>query len=167
MRVLAIMLVTALLAVAGSSISVPHSATPLPTPAVSGGSCAFGNMEIATASSFDQSTSPGFVKLRSAGSITFKQNRTGCVAGTFFANAGNGDGGDHVLLRVLLDGTACAPFTSGYIFANSGTDFTSHAAAFFCGARIVPGKHMVQVQYASGLGGNAEIFQRTLEVSHR
>jgi hypothetical protein len=95
------------------------------------------------------------------------QNATGCVAGTFFANAGNETDGDHVLLQVLLDGKACPPLSSGYIFANSGQDFSSHMAAFFCGARIAAGKHSVQVQYASGQGGNAELFQRTLEVTHQ
>jgi hypothetical protein len=145
-----------------AEIGPPHK----PAPAVSGGSCSFRTTEIATASSFDQSSSASFVRLRAAGSIAFRQDKTGCVAGTFFANAGNGDEDDHILLQVLLDGTACAPLTDGYIFANSGADISSHSTAFFCGAKIAPGKHTVQIQYASGLGGSAEIFQRTLEVTH-
>ncbi|HEX3666124.1 MAG TPA: hypothetical protein VHU23_12945 [Rhizomicrobium sp.] len=146
--------------------AAPPASSPGHVPAVGSGSCSFRTTEIATASAFDQSTSSNFVKLRDAGLITFEQAKAGCVAGTFFANAGNGDDGDHILLQVLLDGTPCAPFSNGYIFANSGSDFSSHSAAFFCGAKIAAGKHAVQVEYASGLGGNAEIFQRTLEVSH-
>jgi hypothetical protein len=169
MRTLA-MVLTALAATAsfasGADAGAP-GAHQQSAPGVGGGSCNFATTEIATASSFDQSTSANFVKLANAGSVTFTQNRTGCVAGTFFANAGNGDDGDHVLLQVLLDGAPCVPLTASYIFANSGTDLSSHSAAFFCGARIAPGRHVVLVQYASGLGGPAEIFQRTLEVTHQ
>ncbi len=170
MRVHAIALISAVTVTASAFISVAHAAatgTSLrPTPAASSGSCTFRNTEIAAASSFDQSNSASFVKLKEAGSITFTQDKAGCVAGTFFANAGNGDDGDHILLQVLLDGAGCAPLTGGYIFANSGSDISSHSVAFFCGAKIAPGKHVIQVQYASGLGGSAEIFQRTLEVTH-
>ncbi|HEX4160292.1 MAG TPA: hypothetical protein VHY79_17640 [Rhizomicrobium sp.] len=170
MGVHATALTAALTIFAGSFLSAAHAAatrpSPRPAPAVSSGSCSFKSTEIAAASSFDQSISASFVRLGDAGSITFTQDKTGCVGGTFFANAGNGDPDDHILLQILLDGTPCAPLTSGYIFANSGPDVTSHSAAFFCGARIAPGKHRVQVQYASGLGGDAQIFQRTLEVTH-
>lgn len=170
MRVHAIALTVILTLSVGSLISVARPATvspPLrPDPANISGSCTFKHTEIASASSFDQTTSASFVRLGEAGSVAFTQNNTGCVAGSFFANAGSGDDGDHVLLQVLLDGVACAPLTGGYIFANSDGDLSSHSAAFFCGARIAPGKHIVQVQYASGLGGNAEVFQRTLEVTH-
>lgn len=133
-------------------------------PVVSRGTCTFKTTEIAASASYDESASTSFVSLKDAGSITFVQARTGCVAGTFFANAGNET--DHVLLQVLLDGTACAPLTGDYIFANSGPDFSSHSVRFFCGAQIVPGKHVIQVQFASGVGGNSQLFQRTLEVTH-
>ena len=151
------------------SPAMAHAAGPTRRPAsvTVSASCAFRNTEIATASSFDQSNSTSFVRLAEAGSITFTQSQTGCVAGSFFANAGSDDVADHVLLQVLLDGAPCPPLEAGYIFANSGQDFSSHSAGFFCGARIPPGRHTIQVQYASGLGGSAEIFQRTLEVSHQ
>jgi hypothetical protein len=161
-------LTAAFIVTAGSSASVAHAAAthpPLrPAPAVSSGSCAFKKTEYATANAFDESTSENFVNLGDAGSITFAQNGTGCVAGTFFANAGSSVAGDHIGLQVLLDGSACAPLSSGYIFAD--TDFSSHSAAFFCGARVAPGKHTIQVQYHSGFGGNVLFFQRTLEVNH-
>lgn len=135
---------------------------------VSTGSCAIKKTEIATSASFDESTSQSFVNLGDAGSITFIEGTTGCVAGTFFANAGNTANNDNVVLQILLDNsTACAPLTGGYVFANSGTDLSSHAVAFFCGASIAPGAHTIQVQYHSGFGGNVEFFQRTLEVTHK
>lgn len=159
---------TAILAlISNSLISTAHSA-PMRPPVrliqtASSGSCSFKKTEYAAASSFDQSTSQDFVNLGDAGSVTFIQNGTGCVAGTFFANASS-VAGDHVGLRVLLDGTPCAPLTNGYIFAD--TESSSHSAAFFCGTRIAAGKHTVQVQYHSGFGGNVQFFQRTLEVNH-
>lgn len=167
MYVQAMALSVALTALAGS-MSRAHSAGPSLwiAPTMSSGSCVFKNTEIATADSFDESTSTSFVGLRDAGSISFRQATTGCVAGFFFANAGNGNAGDHVLLQILLDGALCAPLTGGYIFANSGEDGTSHSVAFFCGAKIPLGKHSIQVQYASGLGGKSTFFQRTLEVAH-
>jgi len=157
-----------LVVLTGFSASCAATGTPplRPAPAASGGSCAFRSTEFAAASSFDQSTSTSFVKLREAGTVAFTQGKAGCVGGAFFANAGSDDVADHVLLQVLLDGAPCAPLFSGYIFANSGQDFSSHSTGFFCGARIAPGKHTIQVQFASGLGGNAEIFQRTLRVDH-
>ena len=171
MRVHAMALAAALTVSQGCFLSVAHAAATSPSsqpaPAVSSGSCGFKTTEIAAAASFDQTTSASFVKLKDAGSVTFTQSTTGCVAGTFFANGGNEADGDHVLLQIVLDGAPCAPLSSGYIFANSGSDFSPHMAAFFCGARISPGKHTVQVQYASGQGGNAEFFQRTLEVTHQ
>lgn len=158
----------ALIVTMGFLMSAAHAAAthpPLrPSPVVSSGSCTFKKTEYAAANSFDESTSENFVNLRDAGSITFTQNGTGCVAGTFFANAGSAAAGDHIGLQVLLDGAACAPLTNGYIFAD--IDFSSHSAAFFCGTNIAPGKHTIQVQYQSGFGGNAQFFQRTLEVNH-
>ena len=127
------------------------------------GSCTFRKTEYATASSFEESTSQDFVTLKEAGAITFTQDGIGCVAGTFFANAGSG-GGEHIGLQVLLDGIPCAPLGAGYIFAE--TEFSAHSVAFFCGAGITAGKHTIQVQYRSGFGGNVQFFQRTLEVRH-
>jgi hypothetical protein len=171
MRISAVALIAALVVSQAWFMSVAQAAAaaspPQPGATTSSGSCSFKTTEIAAASSFDQTNSASFVKLKEAGSITFTQNATGCVAGTLFGNAGNEADGDHVLLEVLLDGAPCAPLSSGYIFANAGQDFSSHMAAFFCGAKIAPGKHTVQVQFASGLGGNAEFFQRTLEVTHQ
>lgn len=171
MRVHAVAL-TAVLAISqGPVLAASRAAAPNPAPqagvAISSGSCSFKNTEIAAAASFDQTNSASFVKLKDAGSIAFTQSATGCVAGTFFANGGNETDGDHVLLQILLDGAPCAPLSSGYIFANSASDFSSHMVAFFCGAKIAPGKHVVQVLFASGQGGDAEFFQRTLEVTHQ
>lgn len=151
----------------GTALAAAPNLSPQAGAAVSSGSCTFKSTEIAAAASFDQTNSASFVRLKDAGSITFTQSMTGCVAGTFFANSGNDTDGDHVLLQILLDGVPCAPLSSGYIFANSAGDVSSHVTAFFCGAKIVPGKHTVQVQYASGQGGNADFFQRTLEVTHQ
>jgi hypothetical protein len=135
-----------------------------PVPAVSAGSCSFTKREYAAANSLDESTSENYVNLKDAGSIAFTQSKSGCVAGTFFANAANIATGDHVGLQVLLDGSACAPLSNGYIFADS--EYSSHSVAFFCGASIGPGKHTIQVQYRSGFGGNTQFFQRTLQVDH-
>ncbi|HEY2445603.1 MAG TPA: hypothetical protein VGI20_07700 [Rhizomicrobium sp.] len=161
-------LTAAFIVTAGSSASAAHAAAmqpPLrPAPAVSSGSCTFKKTEYATANAFDESTSETFVNLREAGSVAFTQNGTGCVAGTFFANAGSAAAGDHIGLQVLLDGSACAPLLGGYIFADS--EFSSHSVGFFCGADVAPGKHTIQVQYHSGFGGNVQFFQRTLEVNH-
>ncbi|HEX3653910.1 MAG TPA: hypothetical protein VHU18_13910 [Rhizomicrobium sp.] len=171
MRVDAIVL-AALMASAASSLSSAHAAAPglsfWAPPITARGSCSFRQTEIASSASFDQSDSTSFVNLKDAGSITFTQSQRGCVAGAFFANAGaegSPDGG-HVLLQVVLDGTPCAPLTGGYIFANTGSDTSSHSAALFCGGKIAPGKHTIQVQYASGPGANSVFYQRTLEVSH-
>ena len=164
----AVALVAALTAVAGVLTSPAHAAVtdpaPRPVSAISVGSCSFAKREYATANSFDESTSENFVNLKDAGSIAFTQGRAGCVAGTFFANAANIAAGDHVGLQVLLDGAACAPLTNGYIFADA--DYSSHSTAFFCGAGIAAGKHIIQVQYRSGFGGNVQFFQRTLQVDH-
>ena len=170
MRTYAILLTAAFAVSASSLISAANAASldrsPF-APSVSSGSCVISKTEYAAADSFDESTSTNFVNLGDAGSITFKQVRTGCVGGTFFANAGNVNTGDEVVMQILLDGTACAPLTSDYIFANSGTDFSSHSVAFFCGSSVVPGSHTIQVEYHSFLGGNVEFFQRSLEVAHR
>lgn len=172
MRVDTMVLLAALTASADSGLSLAHAAAPglsfWAPPVTSRGSCSFRQTEIASSASFDQSTSTSFVNVKDAGFIAFTQATRGCVAGTFFANAGaegSPDGG-HVLLQVLLDGTPCAPLTGGYIFANTGSDTSSHSAAFFCGGKIAPGKHTIQVQYASGPGANSVFYQRTLEVSH-
>lgn len=158
---------TAALAVTpGFLMSAEHAGATTPSlrPPTSSGSCTFKKTEYAAANSFDESTSQNFVNLRDAGSITFTQSAVGCVAGSFFANAGNASSGDHVGLQVLLDGAACAPLTNGYIFAD--LDFSSHSAAFFCGAGIAPGRHTIQVQYHSGFGGMVQFFERTLVVNH-
>jgi hypothetical protein len=168
--VLMAVLAAVLTAWTGPSMAGAHAAPTDPlgwlTPGTSSGSCTFKKTEIAAATSFDENSSTAFVKLGNAGSINFTQANRGCVAGTFFANAGNMNAGDHVLLQVLLDGAACAPLTGSYVFANAGDDLSSHSAAFFCGAGIAPGTHKIQVEYASGLGGNVQFFQRTLEVTH-
>lgn len=163
------MALTATLAISAGSFMAAANAASTHAPlrhnaATSSGSCTFKKTEYATADSYDESTSQNFVNLGDAGSITFTQNGTGCVAGTFFANAGNAAAGDHVGLQVLLDGIACVPLTKGYIFAD--TEFSSHSAGFFCGAGIAAGTHTIQVQYHSGFGGNALFFQRTLVVEH-
>lgn len=168
MRVFAMALAMTLTIPVGPLISSARAAgaSPHPVTPVSRGTCNFKTTEIAASASFDRSTSTKFVNLGDAGSISFTQGRTGCVAGSFFANAGNEQSVDHVLLQVLLDGVACAPLTAGYIFANAGDDVSSHTVRFFCGAGIAPGRHTIQVQFASGLGGNSSFFQRTLEVAH-
>jgi hypothetical protein len=153
---------------AGGLMSAAHAAATHPSfrpaPAASSGSCTFAKREYAAANSFDESTSETFVNLKDAGSITFSQNKIGCVAGTFFANAGTAAPGDHIGLQVLLDGAACAPLTNGYIFADA--EFSSHSVAFFCGTGIAAGRHTIQIQYHSGFGGNVQFFQRTLQVDH-
>jgi hypothetical protein len=151
-----------LMSAADAAVSQPSLR---PARATGSGSCTFEKTEWAAADSFEQSTSTTFVNLGDAGSITFTQKGTGCVAGTFFANAGNAAAGDHVGLQVLLDAAACAPLTNGYIFAD--TESSSHSAGFFCGASIAPGKHTIQVQYHSGFGGNVVFFQRSLTVNHK
>lgn len=167
----AIALTAAMVGLPIPSRAETHAAATEPSlwlaPKISSGSCTFPATEIASADSFDGSTSLRFVNLKDAGSISFRQAKTGCVAGTFYANAGNEADGDHVLLQVPLDGSVCAPLTGGYIFANSGSDTSPHSVGFFCGAKIAPGKHTIQVQYGSGMGGKSEFFQRTLEVTHQ
>ena len=173
MRYQAAVLTAALLATAGALAPVAQTASAadlsglFAPPAITAG-CAIKTTEYATSTSEEQSGSKSFVNLVDAGSITFTQKRVGCVAGSFFANAGNVSSGDHVILQVLLDGSACTPLTGspGYFFANADVDFSSHAAAFFCGASVPVGTHKIQVQYASQFGGDVEIFQRTLEVTH-
>jgi hypothetical protein len=171
MRYHVVVLTAALMALAGSlaPVTQPAAADEAVFAPASTGSCAIKKTEYAVSTSEEHSTSKTFVNLVDAGSITFTQKRTGCVAGTFFANAGNASSGDHVLLQVLLDGAPCAPLTGspGYFFANSDVDFSSHAAAFFCGPTVAPGTHKIQVQYASDAGGNVEVFQRTLAVAHQ
>jgi len=167
MRSCALALAAILTVATGCATSTANAAAPRPpvrfTAAVSSGSCTFTKTEYAAANALDESASENFVNLRDAGSITFIQGGTGCVAGTFFANGG-APAGDHLGLQVLLDGNPCAPLTNGYIFAD--TEFSSHSAAFFCGARVSAGRHTIQVQYHSGFGGNVQLFQRTLEVDH-
>jgi hypothetical protein len=128
------------------------------------GSCVVKRTEIASANAVDQSTSTNWVNLGTAGSITFTSG-AGCVAGTFSASAGNDSQNDTVRLQILLDGTACQPLTGNFGFA-SGNYFPSNSTEYFCGSGIPAGKHTIQVQYHSGMGGNAQINQRTLEVRH-
>ena len=161
---------TAALAVSMASfIPAAHAAgsdLPFVQPSVSTGSCVVKKSEIAAADTHEESDSVVFVNVGTAGAISFKQARAGCVAGTFYANAGNDNEGDNMVLQVLLDNTPCAPLTDRFIFANAGLDFSSHAVEFFCGANIQPGTHRIQVQYSSGLGGTVEIYQRSLVVNH-
>jgi hypothetical protein len=170
MRYQAVVLAAALMASAGSLMPASQPAAagePVFAP-VSTGSCSIKKTEYAAAASEDSSSSKSFVNLNAAGSIVFTQKRAGCVAGAFFANAGNVAAGDHVLLQVILDGSiSCAPLGGGYRFANSDVDFSSHAAGFFCSASVAPGTHTIQVQYASEGGGQVQIFQRSLEVAHQ
>jgi|HubBroStandDraft_2_1064218.scaffolds.fasta_scaffold773326_1 hypothetical protein len=168
MRVFAVAMTTALLsatALAPAAHAAGRSRSPVLEPALTG-SCTIKKTEIAASDSFDESTSLDFVNLGDAGSITFKSKKAGCVGGTFFANAGSAGSGDSIVLQVLLDNSACEPLVDTYFFANSGSDFSSHSAAFFCGANIPAGTHKIQVQYASYLGDEAEFYQRTLEVTH-
>ncbi|HEX4160293.1 MAG TPA: hypothetical protein VHY79_17645 [Rhizomicrobium sp.] len=169
MRIITGTLAAALTVSASLFISAAHAAAASQPPfadPTSTGSCTIKKTEISASNSFDESASTSFVDLSASGSITFTQKRAGCVAGTFFANAGSTVSGDSVVLQVLLDGTACQPLVSNYFFANAGTDFSSHSAAFFCGANVGAGSHKIQVQYSSFLGDEVEFFQRTLEVTH-
>jgi len=138
-------------------------------PPATTGSCVFKKTEFSASTSEQNTTSTSFSNLGDGGSITFNESATGCVAGTFFGNAGNNTSGDNVHLQVVLDGaTICAPLTTGgYVFANSDVDLSSHAVAFFCGASVAAGSHTIQVQWAAGIGGEAVIFEHTLEVSHK
>jgi hypothetical protein len=171
MRIYALALAAALTVSAGSLMSAAHAAgtdDSLFAPPATAGTCTFKKTEFSASITNQNTTSTTFTNLGDGGSITFNQGKTGCVAGTFFGNAGNTTSGDDVHMQVLLDGTACAPLTTGdYVFANSGLDLSSHAVAFFCGTSVAPGSHTVQVQWSAGVGGEAEIFQHTLEVSHR
>jgi hypothetical protein len=172
MRTIAMAPLAALVLSMGSLVSAGQAQTgeefPGPAPRATTGSCVFSRTEF-SASTLSQGTfSSTFVNLGDGGSIIFNQSVAGCVTGVFFGNAGSVNSGDNVLLQVQLDGKNCAPLTTGdYVFANSDTDFSSHAVAFFCGTDVAVGKHKVQVQWAAGVGGEAEIFQHTLEVSHR
>lgn len=169
MRVFAVAMTAALAVSAGASISSAHAATaeqPFAQPANTG-SCVFKKTEYSASNAHDSSNSQTFVNLGDAGSITFRQAKSGCVAGTFFANAGNDTATDNVVLQVILDSTPCNPLVGDYFFANGGSDFSSHAAGFFCGASVAAGTHKIQVQYASHAGGTVEFFQRTLVVDHR
>lgn len=170
MRIYAIALTAALAVSASSPISAAHAAAMNESsfvPPATTGSCVFKKTEFAASTSAQDTTSTTLTDLGDGGSITFTQSLSGCVAGTFFGNAGNTTSGDNVHLEVLLDGTACAPFSGNYVFANSDVDLSSHAVGFLCGTKVAAGSHTVQVQWAVGGGGEAEIFEHTLEVSHR
>ncbi|HEY2445604.1 MAG TPA: hypothetical protein VGI20_07705 [Rhizomicrobium sp.] len=172
MRIYDLALTAALTVSASFLMTTAHAAAANESsfvPPASTGSCAFKKTEFSASTSEQSTTSTSFINLGDGGSVTFNQSRTGCVAGTFFGNAGNSTTGDNVHLQVVLDGTtACAPLTTGgYVFANSDVDLSSHAVGFFCGSSIAAGSHTVQVQWAAGIGGEAEIFEHTLEVSHR
>ncbi|HEX3666126.1 MAG TPA: hypothetical protein VHU23_12955 [Rhizomicrobium sp.] len=168
MRISAIGIAAALALSTSSFISAAHAAgsTQPFAGAATTGSCTIKKTEVAAADSFDQSSSLTFVNLGDAGAITFKSKKAGCVGGTFFANAGNASTGDSVVLQILIDGSPCEPLIGTYFFANSGSDFSSHSAAFFCGANIAAGTHRIQVQYSSFDGGEVQFYQRTLEVTH-
>jgi hypothetical protein len=132
------------------------------------GSCIFTRTEFSASVFAQQTTSMTFVNLGDGGSITFNQSVAGCVAGVFFGNAGNNTSGARVIMQVQLDGNNCAPLTTnGYVFANSDTDLSSHAVGFLCGTHVPVGTHKVQVQWGAGGGGEAVIFEHTLEVNHR
>ena len=130
------------------------------------GSCAFKKSEITAANSVDQSTSTSWTNVGASGSVQFVTSGTGCIAGTFSAVAYNANANDSVRLQVLLDGNTCDPLTGNYGFGG-GTPFGSESAEYICGANIPAGSHTIQVQYHSGNGGNAEIYQRALVVNHR
>ena len=172
MGIYAVAVITAL-TVSASSLTSAAQAAPanMPSfgPPATTGSCVFKKTEFSASTSEQTTTSTSFNDLGDGGSISFNQGKTGCVAGTFFGNAGNSTTGDNVHLQVLLDdSTECAPLTSGnYVFANSDVDLSSHAVGFFCGAKVGAGPHTVQVQWAAGVGGEAVIYQHTLEVSHK
>jgi archaellum component FlaG (FlaF/FlaG flagellin family) len=170
MRTYVIALAAVLTVPASSLISAAHAAAMDQSsfvPSAATGSCVFKKTEFSASIEDQSTTSTSFTDLGDGGSITFTQNKAGCVAGTFFGNAGNTTANDNVRLQVLLDGNECAPLTTGnYVFANSDVDLSSHAVAFFCGTDIAAGSHTVQVQWSAGTGGEAELFQHTLEVNH-
>ncbi len=171
MRTYAIALTAALTMSAACSISQAQAsetdqAAWIAPPAATG-SCAFSKTEISSSTQEQTTTSASFVNLGDGGSISFNQIKTGCIAGTFFGNAGNTTSNDNVVMQITLDGTPCTPLTGGYVFANSGVDLSPHSVAFFCSTAAAPGSHTVQVQWAAGVGGEAVIFQHTLEVNHR
>ena len=172
MRIYVIAAITALSVSAGSMTSAALAAAASGAsfvPPATTGSCVFKKTEFSASTSEQTTTSTSFTDLGDGGSITFNEGTTGCVAGTFFGNAGNNTSGDNVHLQVVLDGTtACAPLTTGgYVFANSDVDLSSHAVAFFCGTKVGAGSHTIQVQWAAGSGGQAIVFEHTLEVSHK
>ncbi|HEX4080032.1 MAG TPA: hypothetical protein VHX61_14295 [Rhizomicrobium sp.] len=170
MRTYVLALATALTMSASSLISAAHAEAMDQSsfvPPATTGSCVFKKMEFSASAPEQTTTSATFTNVGDGGSITFTQKKAGCVAGTFFGNAGNNTTNDNVHLQVLLDSTECAPLTTGnYVFANSGVDLSSHAVAFFCGTSIAAGSHTVRVQWSAGTGGEAELFQHTLEVNH-
>src|SRR4029077_17513085 len=131
MRIYTIALTAALAVSASSLVPAAHAAAMNETtfvPPATTGSCTFQKTTFAASTSSQATTSTSFTDLGDGGSITFNQIKTGCVAGTFFGNAGNTTSGDNVHLQVLLDGTSCAPLTSGtYVFANSDVDLSSHS----------------------------------------
>jgi hypothetical protein len=158
----------ALVAALTAFVSLSITAAQADEATLSTGSCVIKKTEIAS-SVFDneQTTSSTFVNVGEGGAITFTQRKAGCVAGTFFANAGNTTSGDNVHMQILMDGSACSPLNSGdYVFANADVDMSSHSVAFFCGATVPAGSHTVQVQWSVGIGGQAEMFQHTLQVTH-
>ncbi len=133
--------------------------------ATSTGSCTIKKTEYAAVAGFDESTRTTYDDLPSV-TTTFTQKKKGCVGGTFYANAGAETDDNELLLEVLLDGVPCTPLTGGYVFANGGTDFSSHAVGYFCGASVAPGTHTIKVDYASENGGKVAFYQRTLTVAH-
>lgn len=171
MRHQLVILAAAAMASAGSLMATGSAAAAdmsglFATPATTG-SCTFRKTEFTSGIGEQTTSSTTFTNVGDAGSIVFKQKKTGCVAGTFFANVGNNTANDNVHLQILVDGNPCAPVNTGdYVFANSGVDFSSHSVGFFCGT-VPEGLHTVQVQWAAGVGGEAQMFQHMLEVTHR
>lgn len=130
-------------------------------------SCTVRKTEITAANALDQTTSPSFVNVGASGAVTFTSAGVGCISGTFSAAGGNVNPGDNIRLQVLLDGAQCAPLTGNQGFAgDQASGGGTYSADFFCGARVALGPHTVQVQFHSGSGGNAQIYQRILSVRH-
>lgn len=170
MRVSVLALATTAMTVTGGTLVTPAHAVASDNssyniPPAATGSCVVRKTEVTASNAFDDSTSMGWVNLGASGSVTFTESANGCVSGTFSASAGNASANDSVRLQILLDGNPCEPLTGNYSFANYGADFSSHPVEYFCGI-VAKGTHTVQVQYHSGSGGDAQFYQRTLEVRH-
>lgn len=128
------------------------------------GSCSSQRTLITAANALDQTTSTAaWVNVGGAGSVTFVEDRTGCVTGTFSGVAGTQSPGKYLRMQILLDGANCEPVNGNLGF---GSEIDAHSIGFICSARVAPGTHTLQVQYRADPGSTATIFQRTLEVQH-